>query len=222
MNPPRPRSAALLHLPERLVQGGQRRKILLRRQLFLYGNDGFQVENLNAQALADIHFVGVRQQIRIAEVVANRAQQIDRPVARQQIEMTSARQMAFVRPQTPVRLDSENGVGVTQEIQQALDVLRVPGVDQIDVKRLAGAPCRIAASPPTTTNRMSLPQRSLRAGSSLPCGIPFSNLQNVVDPVFQELQALQRGKRKHPPDQAQVHAVLAVIRKRAAINGRAV
>jgi hypothetical protein len=66
---------------------------------------------------------------------------------------------------------------------------------------------------------MSLSQRVRRVANSLPSGIQRADRQDVVDPLFEKLQAFPGSEGKRPAYERQVHAVLAVIRKWSAIDG---
>src|SRR5258708_18395032 len=104
---PLPRTISIERIcckPQCLTQYREHRKVLIRSQSLLDRDEGFQVENSGADSLADFHFIGKREQIRIAEVIANRGEEVDRPVTRQQVEMSAASKMAGCRPQAPFPL----------------------------------------------------------------------------------------------------------------------
>src|SRR5690242_7335814 len=75
-----------------------------------------------------------------------------------------------------------------------------------------GAPCRTAARPPTRMNSTPPSVRLRSAVDSLFSFIQLANRQDISDSVFEELQPLSRGKRQHPANQRQIHAIFAVLR----------
>jgi hypothetical protein len=126
----------LLQFPECLAQYGEHGEILFRGQLFLDGDESFEIENPDADSLTDSHFVGEREQIRKAEPLSNGPEQIERPQARHQIKMATSGEMAGCRPQAPFRLNSEDCVDFLQKAHQAFDIWRFARVDHVDIIRL--------------------------------------------------------------------------------------
>lgn len=60
-------------------------------------------------------------------------------------------------------------------------------------KVCTGAPCRTAATPPTTMKRTSGAERSASAAIDLTAGIPFGNLDDVVHPIFEEPEGVEQS-----------------------------
>src|ERR1035441_5380360 len=83
-----------------------------------------------------------------------------------------------------------------------------------------GAPCSTAASPPTTANSTPPSCRARSAVRKLLSGIQFSDGEDRIHVVLQELEALRRRQREHPADQRQVDAIFAVIGLRLRIRFR--
>src|SRR5260370_41036153 len=104
----------LLQFPQCLAQYREHGEILFRGQLFLDGDQRFEIENPDANTLRDSHFMGEREQIRKAEPLADGPKQIERTQARYQIKMTTGGEMASRRPQAPFRLNSEDCVDFLQ------------------------------------------------------------------------------------------------------------
>jgi len=84
--------------------------------VFFDGDQSLQVENPNADSIADSHFIRRRKQIRKGEVLPDGGQQIDRTVTRYQIDMAARGKMAFGRPQLSLRPKAEDGVNISQEM----------------------------------------------------------------------------------------------------------
>src|SRR5579863_8786080 len=77
-----------------------------------------------------------------------------------------------------------------------------------------GAPFRAAAMPPTTTNLIPAPASAPSAATKSGSGIESPNFQDCNSLPLYERQPFCRSQRKHPPDQRQIHPILAVFRLR--------
>ncbi len=80
--------------------------------------------------------MGKRKQIRKAEPWADGSKQIDWSQACNQIQMTTAGEMASGRPQAPFRLNSEDCVDFLQKAQKTFDVCRFARVNHVDIIRI--------------------------------------------------------------------------------------
>ena len=129
-------AAAFLQFTECLAQYREDSEIFLRSQLFLDGDQSFEIENPDADSLADGHLMGKRKQIGKAEPWADGPKQIERPQVRQQIKMTTSGEMAGRRAQPPFRLNAEDCIDLLQKLQQAFDICWFERMDYVDIIRV--------------------------------------------------------------------------------------
>src|ERR1035438_4449678 len=73
-------AASSLHLPASLdqspAQNGEDRKVLFGGHLFFGGDNRFEVEYMDSDSLADVHFIGPREQFGKTGALTDRTEQI--------------------------------------------------------------------------------------------------------------------------------------------------
>lgn len=74
---------------------------------------------------------------------------------------------------------------------------------------MTGAPCNVAATPPTTTKSTLWPANTLRIPSKSVGCTPLSEPGDGVDRVLEDAESLRGAQTQEPSNQGHVHTVLS-------------
>src|SRR5581483_10390589 len=81
---------------QRGAERGQDGKVFRGPELFFDGDDGFEVQNADARAGAEVHLVRFGQELLVTQIVADEAEEIDPAVAGDEVQVAAGAYMALV------------------------------------------------------------------------------------------------------------------------------
>ena len=125
-------SSALLL--ENLAEERQDGPILFRTQVFLEGNQGFEIEDAHANSVADVLFDGVRKQVGVDEASTDAAENVKRTKASDEVEVAGAGDVAGVRLDPAFGLEAKGGIQGFEHRKKARDIGGIAGVDDVEIQ----------------------------------------------------------------------------------------